>query len=233
MNNKICIIGGTSLLGSKIFKNYEIISVNNNYGQAKLYRNNNIFFIQRHLGDIPPHAINYKSYIQVLFDLKIKKIISINSVGSLKESISPSSFLVPDDFIGLWNIPSLYNNSIHHSIPIFSNELKNIIISAAKKAGVPVRKKGVYFQSTGPRLETPAEVKFMANFADIVGMTLASEVTLANEREIDIASLCIVDNYANGIKGTINCEKIYSKAEKNRQYLEKILKIIINDFKNY
>ena len=58
---------------------------------------------------------------------------------------------------------------------------------------------GVYIQTRGPRIETVAEVKALPQFADIVGMTVASEATLACELGMEFAALCTVDNYANGL----------------------------------
>ena len=58
---------------------------------------------------------------------------------------------------------------------------------------------GVYVQTRGPRIETVAEVAALAKIADIVGMTVASEATLACELGMDFAALCTIDNYANGL----------------------------------
>ena len=58
---------------------------------------------------------------------------------------------------------------------------------------------GTYVQTRGPRIETIAEVQALAKFADIVGMTVASEATLACELDMEFAALCTVDNYANGL----------------------------------
>jgi purine nucleoside phosphorylase len=58
---------------------------------------------------------------------------------------------------------------------------------------------GTYVQSTGPRFETPAEVRMLAAFADLVGMTLAAECILAGELGVRYAGLCTVDNLANGL----------------------------------
>lgn len=88
--------------------------------------------------------------------------------------------------------------------------------------------KGVYFQTTGPRLETPAEIKMFANFGDVVGMTLASETVLANEKGISLASICSVDNYGNGLIGEIDYKKIKDSASYGIIVLEKILKRILH-----
>jgi 5'-methylthioadenosine phosphorylase len=72
-------------------------------------------------------------------------------------------------------------------------------VTAGRAAGASVRTRGVYVQTTGPRLETPAEVAHFATLGDIVGMTMASEATLANELDIPYAAVCSVDNYCNGL----------------------------------
>jgi 5'-methylthioadenosine phosphorylase len=42
-------------------------------------------------------------------------------------------------------------------------------------------------------------VRFLARFADLVGMTVASECVAANQTGLAYAAVCIVDNLANGI----------------------------------
>ena len=59
---------------------------------------------------------------------------------------------------------------------------------------------GVYAQTTGPRFETAAEIRVLAQQGgDIVGMTCRFEASLFRELSIPYALLCIVDNMANGI----------------------------------
>ena len=58
---------------------------------------------------------------------------------------------------------------------------------------------GVYWQAFGPRFETPAEIRFIGQFADVVGMTMASECIVAGELGLSYAAVCIVDNLANGV----------------------------------
>jgi 5'-methylthioadenosine phosphorylase len=76
--------------------------------------------------------------------------------------------------------------------------------------------KGIYVQTKGPRLETRAEVSMLCNFADVVGMTMASEATLARESGLTYASMCSVDNYANGIVDEpLDNDKILANATVN------------------
>ena len=65
--------------------------------------------------------------------------------------------------------------------------------------GTELEDGGVYAQTLGPRFETPAEVKALAEHADMVGMTLAAETVLAGEAALAYAAVCTIDNLANGV----------------------------------
>ena len=73
------------------------------------------------------------------------------------------------------------------------------MIEAWRASGQAPRDGGVYWQTRGPRFETPAEIRLIAAHADVVGMTIASECIVAGELGLDYAALCVVDNLANGI----------------------------------
>jgi purine nucleoside phosphorylase len=66
--------------------------------------------------------------------------------------------------------------------------------------GAPtLHRSGVYAETRGPRFETRAEVRLLAQHAMVVGMTAASEATLCQERGIGYGVICTVDNWANGV----------------------------------
>jgi len=63
-----------------------------------------------------------------------------------------------------------------------------------------VHDRAVYVATTGPRLETAAEIrKFRLLGGDLVGQTLVPEVFLARELELCYAALTYVVNYAEGL----------------------------------
>lgn len=227
--NNLCIIGGTSLQKSSLFKDYRQIAVKTDYGQITLFNKNNYYFIQRHLGDVPPHQINYRGYIQAATDLGVKNIIGVYSVGSLKKKIKPGKVLIPHDFISPFNISTFFDGKIIHIKPCFSKKLRNLINAVCKKTNTLFCGQGVYLQTFGPRLETPAEIKLFSKFADVVGMTLGNETTLICEKGMNFAAICGIDNYANGINGKLNIKKIEAGTEKNKEKIEKILKEILKD----
>lgn len=230
----IAIIGGTGLKSN--FGEFKEKEIATKYGKAFVFLGKDVVFIQRHYTkekkEIPPHRINHRANIFALKKLKVDFIISTSSVGSLKKKIKPKSILIPDDYINFWNIPTFFDEERVHITPCLDESLREKIIEIAKKLKIPVIKKGVYFQTSGPRLETKAEISLIKNFADVVGMTMGSEATLANELNLKYASICQVDNYAHGIVAReLDFRKVMKDAEKTRERLIKLLKGVIEELK--
>lgn len=218
-------IGGTLLIASNYFTDWSKRTVKTPFGVAPVLISGDFLFLQRH-GDppLPPHMINHRANIAALRQYGIDEILSFNSVGSLKKSIRPGTFIIPDDFISLWEVPTFYDRTIHFTVPSLSTSLRNKLLVACEKWGLKTKNGGVYFQTRGPRLETPAEIKMLKGFAHIVGMTMASEATLCSECGIEYAALCSVDNFCNGISETpLTVDEITQNANLSRSSIEKVI----------
>jgi purine nucleoside phosphorylase len=74
-----------------------------------------------------------------------------------------------------------------------------VVEAWSSEATEPLVDGGVYWQTVGPRLETPAEIRHISRDADVVGMTAASEAIVAAELGLAYAVVCAVVNYANGV----------------------------------
>ena len=74
-----------------------------------------------------------------------------------------------------------------------------VIGAVHEHASVPLHNGGVYWQVSGPRFETRAEIRLISRFADVVGMTAASESIVAQQLGLSYAVICVVDNLANGV----------------------------------
>ncbi len=227
------IIGGTSLFGTKLLEGAEEKEAETIYGSVYLLVTDAYVFIPRHgkESNIPPHRIKYKAIISAFKELGVERIVGATSVGSLKRDITPRSLVVPHDYISLCSIPTIYDDELTHITPGLDEGLRTAIINAAKELNIKLVEKGVYFQTLGPRLETRAEINFMKNYADIVGMNMASEATLAKEWGLRYANISTVDNYAHGIIADeeLDYKQIVADAAKSKVDLEKVLVKLIED----
>ena len=201
--DRIGIIGGTVFFGSDWFSSAQRLTLETDFGPALLLVADRLAFIPRHgLGEgdyLMPHRIPHAANFLALKKLGVQRVIGVNSCGSLKLDLPPGLIAVPEDFISFFNVPSIFQDRPGHITPSLDESLRRDIIDAAGRAGITVHDGGVYWQNSGPRLETKAEIRMMSRFADMVGMTLGSEATLACEVNLAYASLCSLDNYGHGL----------------------------------
>lgn len=218
------IIGGTALLAAKL-PPLEKKIIATPYGTAEVYAGSFIL-LPRHQKNTPPHKINHRAHIAALKLLGVDKLILIGSVGSMKAELSPGSIVIPNDYFCPWDIPSFYDKTISHAPPSVDEKLREELFKI-----VPDAKVGTYFQAHGPRFETRAEIACFAEHTDIVGMTIASELTLASELGIFAAAVCTIDNYANGIggEGAPDYDEIVSVAKQNGERVSKIITKIVEN----
>ncbi|OPY79923.1 MAG: S-methyl-5'-thioinosine phosphorylase [Syntrophorhabdus sp. PtaU1.Bin153] len=225
----IGIIGGTSLLDSGLFRNWPKNRLDTPYGPVSVAAHEKALFLQRHgYPPLPPHKINHRANIRALKDLGVTKIIAINSVGSLKIKNKPGTFVVPDDFISIWQVPTFFDDEMQFMIPRMDPDLAEWLYEQCKALKMTVQRGGVYIQTTGPRLETRAEIAMLKRWADIVGMTMGSEATLSMEQQIPYASLCSVDNYGHGIaRVALTMEEIKENVMANVKQIEVLIGTIL------
>lgn len=212
------IIGGTSLLFSTL-PDLEKKQVDTPFGNAELLMGDAVL-LMRHQQDLPPHRINFRANMAALAIAGVDRVIAFGSSGSLNHDITPGSLVIPTDYLSLAKIPSIHDHAVGHVMPQLSPELSQELRRLIPAA----RLGGTYVQTRGPRFETVAEIAVLLRFADLVGMTLASEATLARELAMPFAAICTVDNYANGLTGgVLTWDEVL---EISRQYRERTAQIL-------
>ncbi|HJJ28504.1 MAG TPA: 5'-methylthioadenosine phosphorylase, partial [Methanocorpusculum sp.] len=128
-----------------------------------------------------------------------------------------------NDWYSPWNIPTLHNTDICHTTPKIDTQLTDRL-----KELIPEAPCCTYLQTNGPRFETTAEIARFAKAADIVGMTIASELTLAAELNIPAAALCTIDNYATGIcSHETTYDEVIAAAQQNGTKITNLITKII------
>ncbi len=217
------IIGGTSLLFSTL-PDLAKKTVATPFGTAELLCGNNLVMLMRHQNSRPPHRINFRANLAAMAIAGVTGIVAFGSSGSLKREIAPGSLLIPTDYVSMTDSPSIHDHAIEHVRPELSEEL----VKQLRKTVPAARYGGVYVQTRGPRIETIAEVEALAKIADVVGMTVASEATLARELGIGFAALCTIENYANGLgEEVLTYEHMVSVSRQHKDRTEEIVNAII------
>jgi 5'-methylthioadenosine phosphorylase len=163
--------------------------------------------VQRHGLDTytPAHRVDHVRNLSAIAAAGCDRVLAISSVGSLRTELAVGTILAPDDFIALDQpATSVHHDARSHIVPGFSTEWRARVLGAwGVQSELAIRDGGVYWQSNGPRFETPAEVRYLALFADVVGMTVASECVIAKELGLEYAAVCVVDNLANGLGSSL------------------------------
>lgn len=203
-NVEIAVLGG---VGFNSYQEFESRLVSTPYGEVTVYlttvRGKKVVVIPRHAGEnhIPPHRINYRANIWAVYSIGAKRVISTNSVGSMRGH-PVGSFVVLNDFIDFTrNRPSTFydDRTVHVDVSeSYCPEIRIALRGALEKQGLPYTE-GIYACTEGPRFETRAEIRMMSQFADVVGMTGVPEVSLAKELSLCYASLAIITNQACGM----------------------------------
>lgn len=230
---RTALIGGTGLLASTLFAAARPLQVETEYGPAHLLEadGDEFLLLQRHGPDRydQPHRINHPAHLTALKGLGVDAILAVGSVGSLRPEIPPGSVVIPDDFYAPHANPSLFDDQRSHRTPGFHPGLRKRLLAAFSDAGEagPIDG-GVYWQTRGPRFETPAEIRAHQPIAHLVGMTVASECILAGELEIPYAALCMVDNMANGLAPeTLSFESFQAQVTQNREELVRLVERLL------
>ena len=93
-------------------------------------------------------------------ELGCDRILAIGSVGGLRPELGVGTFLCPDDFIALQLGLSFSDEHGGERVPAFDGSWRERVLERlATRREAELRDGGVYWQSIGPRFETPAEIR--------------------------------------------------------------------------
>jgi 5'-methylthioadenosine phosphorylase len=209
---KVGIIGGSGLENPDLLKSPEERNIDTPYGfpSSTLLSGNlngtDIVILSRHgrHHTIPPTEVNNRANIFALKESGCTHIISTTACGSLREDIGRGDLVVPDQFIDFTRRRSItYFNEFEpgkmNHTPMsdpFNRNLRNLIIASAGELGLSVHKTGTIITIEGPRFSTRAESRMFRMWgADIINMSVAPEVILANEIGIPYAAIAMSTDF--------------------------------------
>lgn len=189
-----------------------------------------VLFLPRHgIGhSIPPHLVNYRANVDALVSLGADAIVTVSSVGSLREELPPGTFVLPDQFVDFTKRrPTTFFDGgrvVHVSLADpFCPDLHARARTTGQEVSIPFSEHRTYVCVEGPRFSTRAESKFFRGFADIIGMTLVPEVTLARERGTCYACLAMVTDFDVWAERPVEVSEIIEVMHRNVERMQKIL----------
>jgi 5'-methylthioadenosine phosphorylase len=212
---RIGIIGGTGF--GEALVTGQAQTVETEFGPASLIQGSlgldrELMFVARHGAGhkIPPHRINHRANIAALQQMGVEAVFATAAVGSLQAAIKPGDFVVLDDFLDLtkggvvtfFDEPGLVRHT-DMGQP-YHPELRRVLLATSgHQDPSTVHPGGTYVCLSGPRYETPAEVRLFASWGgSVVGMTSAPEAILCREAALPYAGVAIVTNYGCGLLDT-------------------------------
>ena len=153
--------------------------------------------------------------IRTMAVLGVKCLFVSNAAGAANPDFRVGDLVVIRDHISMFPNP-LIGPNLEEMGPRFPDmtcaydlELQALAATCAAQMGITLQK-GVYFGSTGPTYETPAEVRFYRTVgADLLGMSTIPEVIVARHCGIRVFGMSVVTNCAN----TDNVAKILNDAD--------------------
>jgi 5'-methylthioadenosine phosphorylase len=228
MSTKIGLIGGSGIYDLSFIKKNRTEHIETPFGlpsseiDVAEYNGKEIYFIARHgkKHEFPAHVVNYRANIYAFKKLGVDRIISVQTVGSLKEEYKPGYMIIPDQFIDFTKKRdySYFNGgrSLHVSLADpFCPQMREASVSSLHSLGIPYIDKGTYIAIEGPRFSTRAESRYFMNFGDVIGMTLVPEVILAREMEICYLSISMITDYDAWKVNAVTAEEIVTVMKNN------------------
>ena len=180
-----------------------------------------------------PTEVNYRANISALKEKGATQILATTACGSLKEEIQRGDFVILDQFLDFTKhrkttfYESFESGSAHPAMADpFDEQLRNLLIGCATELGFRVHKNGTVVTIEGPRFSSRAESRmFRILGADVINMSVASEVVLANELAIPYAAIAMSTDYDSWKEdeAPVSWEEIMEVFGQNAANVEKLL----------
>ena len=243
---KIAIIGGSGLESPDILNSPEKKQVETPYGipsSSLLFgkiRDREVVILSRHGFDhtIPPSQVNNRANLYALKEAGCSHILATTACGSLRDEIRRGDIVIPDQFIDFTRHREItfHEEFLHDTMghtPMadpFDHILRKLIIEACKKMHIKVHEKGTVITIEGPRFSTRAESNLFRLWgADIINMSVAPEVILANELGIPYATIAMSTDYDSwkSDESPVTWEGVISVFNRNVSNVLLLLKSVI------
>ena len=184
------------------------------------------------------HSMQEITYpVKVMKKLGVKTLILTNAAGAVNESYKPSDLMILKDHINCMGSNPLIgpnDDTLGERFPdmseVYKKDLIEIADRCASDSGIKLQH-GVYFASSGPGYETPAEIRMVRTLgADAVGMSTVPEAIVANYCGIKVLGISCISNLASGVEGAqkLSHSEVIETTNAAKAKFKSLLKAIIS-----
>jgi 5'-methylthioadenosine phosphorylase len=144
--------------------------------------------------------VNSRANVYGFKMLGVERIISVSSVGSLREEIRPRDLVFAGQFIDKTHrTGTFFGDGIAVSVPFAEPvcpRLQEFLHRTAVRLGIRSHLGGTHICMEGPAFSTRAESRVHRAWAgDVIGMTSVTEAKLFREAEICFATMNLATDY--------------------------------------
>ncbi len=245
---KIGIIGGSGLDDPDLIKNPELVSVETEFGKPSStllcgkIGGVETCLLARHgkKHQLSPTQVNNRANITALKKMGVTHIVATTACGSLREEIGRGDLVVLDQFIDFTRFrknsfnDSFENGAVHTAMAHpFDENLRRILFETAKHLDLKVHSSGCVVTIEGPRFSTVAESNMFRIWgADVINMSTAPEVILANEAGIPYGAVAMSTDYDcwKEDEKPVTWDEILAVFQKNADNVKQLLVKAIGSF---
>ena len=246
---KLGIIGGSGIYKMEGFQKTKWKKIKTSWGipsddtMLAEFEGEPICFIPRHSRGhkINPTNINFRANIDAMKQEGVTDIISVSAVGSLKENLSPGTFVIVDQFIDrtFSRTKTFFDEEIVAHVSMAeptSKGLSQCCEAALKKLNISHQMGGTYVVMEGPQFSTLAESNLYRSWkADVIGMTNMPESKLSREAEIRYCSVAMVTDYDcwHPEHAEVDVAMVIKTLQKNAANAQNMVKEVIKTFRDF
>ncbi len=211
---KLGIIGGSGLDDPSLLKDAEDLNLDTPWGSPSspirqgMLNGLEVCFLSRHGREhtLPPSFINNRANLHALKSLGCTGVLATAACGSLRAEMDRGHLVIPDQFIDFTRRrevtffdqfePGIMNARHVPMADPFDAELRSTLIQSANEVEASCHPEGTLLTIEGNRFSTRAESRMFRSWgADLVNMTVAPEVILANECGLPYAAVAVVTDF--------------------------------------
>lgn len=156
----------------------------------------------------------------------VKVLLLTNAAGSLHRGIPPGNLCLLTDQVDFTFVP---DPPVFQKRPLFSAELRDLACRVAQTKGFPLFQ-GVYVGVLGPSFETPAEIRMLAHFGHVIGMSTVKEVKMATNLGLPVCGLSLVTNWGSGIASSpLSHQEVLEISSRSKRLMQEFIGAFIQE----